>query len=358
MRARLCPAIAAAATLPRMTDPKSPRRSELYDFVAAHFPQRDFALAPASADASFRSYWRVDAGGETRIVMDAPPDKENIVPWLDIGARLREAGLHTPQVFAVDRARGFILMEDLGDRTYLPELNAASADALYDKALEALLTMQTRVSPVGLPMFDEAVLRAGMEIMPAWLFDRHLGFVSDGKDRATIDAAFTLLVANARAQPQAFVHRDFHSRNLMIATRDKSPGIIDFQGALHGPIAYDLASLLRDCYIAWPRERVDAWMRGYHQRLRTAGIIDVDAATFRRWFDLIGLQRHTRLLGQFCRLNYRDGKPGYLDDLPLTLRYVLDVARGYPELAAFADLIERAVGERDIAQARAQEQAA
>src|SRR5580765_5864105 len=340
-----------------MIDPHSSRRSELHDFVAAHFPRGDFTLAPASADASFRSYWRVDGGGETRVVMDAPPDKENIAPWLTIGARLHDAGLHTPQVFAVDHAGGFILMEDLGNRTYLPELNATSADALYGDALDALLTMQTRVSSADLPVFDEALLRSGMENLPIWLFDRHLGFVLDSEDRATIEAAFALLVANARAQPQAFVHRDFHSRNLMIVTHD-NPGVIDFQGALYGPIAYDLASLLRDCYIAWPRERVDAWVRDYHQRLRAAGVIDADAATFRRWFDLIGLQRHTRLLGQFCRLNYRDGKPGYLDDLPLTLRYVLDVARGYPELATFADLIERAVGERDITHPRAQEQPA
>ncbi|HEX7914518.1 aminoglycoside phosphotransferase family protein [Rudaea sp.] len=350
-----------------MTDPQSARRSELQAFVAAQFPQHDFSLAPASADASFRSYWRVDAGGETRVVMDAPPNNESIAPWLAIGARLHDAGLHTPQVFAVDHARGFILMEDLGNRTYLPELNAASADALYGDALDALLTMQTRVSPTGLPPFDEALLRTGMENLPTWFFDRHLGFVPDSEERATIESAFALLVANARAQPRVFVHRDFHSRNLMIVARDNpgiiapgllSPGIIDFQGALHGPIAYDLASLLRDCYIAWPRERVDAWMHDYHQRLRAAGVVDVDAAVFRRWFDLIGLQRHTRLLGQFCRLNYRDGKPGYLNDLPLTLRYVLDVARGYRELAAFTELIERAVGDRDITQPRAQEQVA
>jgi len=350
-----------------MTDTSSLRHDELRDFVAAHLARDNFTVAPASADASFRSYWRIRAGDETWVAMDAPPDKENIAPWLDIGARLHEAGLHTPQVFAIDAQHGFILMEDLGNRTYLPELNAASADALYGDALDALLTMQTRVSPADLPVFDEALLRTGMENLPIWLFDRHLGFVPDNEDRATTEAAFALLVANARAQPQVFVHRDFHSRNLMISTRDNpgtiatgllSPGIIDFQGALHGPITYDLASLLRDCYIAWPGERVDAWMRGYHQRLRAAGVIDVDATTFRRWFDLIGLQRHTRLLGQFCRLNYRDGKPGYLNDLPLTLRYVLDVARGYRELAAFAALIERAVGDRDITHPRAQEQAA
>jgi aminoglycoside/choline kinase family phosphotransferase len=354
-----------AHSFPANTD--SARQTALREFVSAQITHSDYTLAPASADASFRSYWRVTANGETRVVMDAPPDKENIAPWLDIGARLRTVGLHAPQVFAVDAAHGFILMEDLGNRTYLPELNAATADTLYGDALEALLRMQRHMSPRGLPAFDEPLLRAGMEIMPTWLFDRHLGFVPDNNDQAVIEATFTLLVANARAQPQVFVHRDFHSRNLMIVSSDNpgiiapgllSPGIIDFQGALHGPIAYDLASLLRDCYIAWPRELVDAWMRNYHQRLRAAGVVDVDVTTFRRWFDLIGLQRHTRLLGQFCRLNYRDGKPGYLNDLPLTLHYVLDVARSYPELASFAALIERAVGNRDITRVRAQEQVA
>jgi aminoglycoside/choline kinase family phosphotransferase len=343
------------------------RHTELQHFVAAHLTAREFDLAPASADASFRSYWRVTANGDTRVVMDAPPDKENIAPWLDIGARLRAAGLHTPEVFAVDAARGFILMEDLGNRTYLPELNPASADALYGSALDALLSAQTRVSPQGLPAFDEAFLTMELELMPAWFLERHLGYVPGCEEWDVIEPAFRLIIDTARAQPQVFMHRDFHSRNLMLVEQHdpgimapglSNPGIIDFQGAVLGPITYDLASLLRDCYIAWPIEQVDAWVEGYRQRLLQAGATTARGTQFRRWFDLTGLQRHIKVLGLFCRLNYRDGKAAYLADLPLVLDYVLSVAKLYPELQAFAALIERAVGERDVTRARAQEQAA
>lgn len=343
------------------------RHTDLQQFVAAQLPRTVFTLAPASADASFRSYWRVTAGEKTWVVMDAPPDKENIAPWLDIGARLHAAGLHTPEVHAVDQAQGFILMEDLGNRTYLPELNAASADALYGDAFDALLSMQTRVSPQGLPAFDEAFLTMELELMPTWFLERHLGYTPSCGEWDVIEPAFRLIIDAARAQPQVFMHRDFHSRNLMIAEKPElgaresrlgNPGIIDFQGAVLGPITYDLASLLRDCYIAWPIERVDAWAERHRQRLVEAGAIQADGAQFRRWFDLAGLQRHIKVLGLFCRLNYRDGKAAYLNDLPLVLDYVLEVARLYPELETFAALIERAVGDRDITRARAQEQAA
>jgi aminoglycoside/choline kinase family phosphotransferase len=267
-------------------------------------------------------------------------------------------------------------MEDLGTRTYLPELNATTADALYGDALDALLTMQTRVPAHGLPVFDEAFLMMELEIMPTWFLERHLGVTPDCGEWDVIEPAFRCLIDNARQQPQVFMHRDFHSRNLMVAGNSEretgnglgnpgtiapgllSPGIIDFQGAVLGPIAYDLASLLRDCYIAWPIERVDAWVEQYRQRLVKAGAVHVDGAHFRRWFDLIGLQRHIKVLGLFCRLNYRDGKAAYLNDLPLTLDYVLGVARFYPELAAFAALIERSIGKRDITQPRALAQTA
>ncbi|MBS0591120.1 MAG: phosphotransferase [Proteobacteria bacterium] len=354
-----------------MIDAHSARRDELHAFVAAQFSQQDFTLAPASADASFRSYWRVDAGGATRIVMDAPPDKENLAPWLDIGARLRDAGLHAPEVFGVDLDRGFVLMEDLGDRAYLPALNTTSADSLYADALDALLTMQTQVSPQGLPAFDDAFLTMELELMPTWFLDRHLGHTPGCEEWDVIEPAFRLLIETARAQPQVFMHRDFHSRNLMLygdphaACENPTahaahglranPGIIDFQGAVLGPIAYDLASLLRDCYIAWPIERVDAWVERYRQRLLASGVVHASGAQFRRWFDLTGLQRHIKVLGIFCRLHYRDGKPQYLADLPLVLDYVLSVCRLYPELEAFAELIARAIGERDIRRERARE---
>jgi aminoglycoside/choline kinase family phosphotransferase len=321
----------------------------------------------ASADASFRSYWRVADGAASWIVMDAPPAQEDIRPWLNIGARLRAAGLHAPEVFAVDPECGFVLMEDLGTRTYLPELNEQSVEALYRAALDALLRMQRDVSPDELPVFDATRTIPEMELLPEWFLQRHLGFAPDCDDWDVLEASFRLIAAAADEQPRRFMHRDYHSRNLLVAEHHNpaivatglpSPGIIDFQGAMLGPIAYDLASLLRDCYIAWPIERVDAWVESYRQRLIAEGIVDTDGAHFRRWFDLIGLQRHIKVLGIFCRLNYRDGKAGYLADLPRVLDYVASVARLYPDLQAFAALLERAVGERDIARARTADAAA
>ena len=318
------------------------RAAARLDFIRRYLPGAKPGVAPASADASFRSYWRVNTDDSCYIVMDAPPDREPIAPWLDIGARLRAAGLHAPEVFASDATQGFVLMEDLGDRTYLPELSDASADTLYADALAALARVRA-VNTTGLPVYDRAQLVAELELMPEWFLQRHLGFTPNCEEWDVLEAAFTHLVQAAREQPQCFVHRDYHSRNLLIAERD-NPAIIDFQGAMHGPIAYDLASLLRDCYIAWPGARVDAWAETYRQRVAA----NVDAATFRTWFDLTGLQRHIKVLGLFCRLNYRDGKAGYLADLPRVFAYVVDVARRHPELVDFSTLLQRAVGGRDL----------
>jgi aminoglycoside/choline kinase family phosphotransferase len=312
---------------------------------------RALRIDVASADASFRSYWRVTDGAASWIVMDAPPAQEDVRPWLDIGARLRGAGLHAPEVLAADLEHGFVLMEDLGIRTYLPELSENSVDALYGDALDALLRMQTEVSADELPVFDATRTIPEMELLPEWFLQRHLGCEPGCDDWDIIEAALRLIAAAADEQPRRFMHRDYHSRNLLIAERS-NPAIIDFQGAMLGPIAYDLASLLRDCYIAWPVERVDSWVEGYRQRLAAAGLVDVDGAHFRRWFDLIGLQRHIKVLGIFCRLNYRDGKPGYLDDLPRVFDYVLSVARLYPDLTAFACLLQHAVAGRDISRPR------
>ena len=308
---------------------------------------RALRIDVASADASFRSYWRVDDGATSWIVMDAPPAQEDVLPWLDIGARLRGAGLHAPEVLAADLEQGFVLMEDLGIRTYLPELNENSVDALYGDALDALLRMQRGVSADGLPVFDATRTIPEMELLPEWFLQRHLGCTPECDDWDIIEAAFRLIAEAADAQPRRFMHRDYHSRNLLIASHN-NPGIIDFQGAMLGPIAYDIASLLRDCYIVWPVERVDAWVEGYRQSLSAAGLVAVDGAHFRRWFDLIGLQRHIKVLGIFCRLWYRDGKSGYLADLPRVFDYVVSVARLYPDLGAFAALLVRAVGAQKI----------
>lgn len=308
-------------------------------------------LAPASSDASFRSYWRTRHDGRSWIVMDSPPAREDPRPWLAIGARLAAAGLHVPEVRAQDLEQGFLLIEDLGSRLYLDVLDDANADHLYGDAMDALLVMQTRVACDDLPPFDHQMLVNGLEVMPEWFLQRHLGHTPSCGEWDVLEAAFDVIVRNALAQPRVFVHRDYHSRNLLV-TDERSPGVIDFQGALHGPVTYDLASLLRDAYIAWPRARVEGWVESYRQRLRGAGVIGdaVDAARFRRWFDLTGLHRHVRVLGQFYRLWYRDGKPGYLKDVPQVYRYVIEVARGYPELTAFAELLEQRVADRDLTQ--------
>lgn len=321
------------------------RHAALRDFVAAcgADPQ---SRQVASADASFRSYWRVRRGGESVIVMDSPIELEPVQPWLNIGAQLGAAGLHVPAVYAADVERGFLLIEDLGTRTYLPELDAHSADALYGAALDALFVMQTRLDSSALERYDEARLQMELEYLPQWLLQRHLGITLECIEWDVVELAFRRILNAVQAQPYCFVHRDFHSRNLMIAT--PSPGIIDFQGALHGPLTYDLASLLRDCYIAWPASQVEAWVEAYRLRLVAAGRTTADAGLFRRWFDFTGLQRHIKVLGLFCRLCYRDGKPQYLQDLPRVLRYVLDVAGRYAELADFVALLTRFVGDTDL----------
>jgi aminoglycoside/choline kinase family phosphotransferase len=308
-------------------------------------------LESASADASFRSYWRTQHAGRSWIVMDSPPEQEDPAPWVAIGSRLSAAGLHVPKVHAQDLDQGFLLIEDLGVQLYLPALNERTVDFLYADAMDALLIMQRDTDVVGLAPYDGAFLKLELAIMVEWFLDRHLACDLSPAQSGVIKDAFAVLTQSALEQPRCFVHRDFHSRNLLI-TDDDSPGIIDFQGALHGPITYDLASLLRDCYIVWAPERVDAWAEGYRLRLLSDGLIsaDVDSARFRRWFDLIGLQRHIKVLGIFCRLCYRDGKAGYLDDLPRVYNYVIGIAERYLELADFVRLLQQCVGNRNLRQ--------
>lgn len=304
-------------------------------------------LERASNDASFRSYWRARSADRTWIVMDAPPDREDIRPWLDVAARLAKAGVHVPEIQAADAERGFVLMEDLGDRLLLPELNQTNVDRHYSDAMESILAMQMLGDTDGLPDYDEARLVAEMELMPEWFLKRHLGMTPECEEWDVIESAFRALVTAARAQPQAFVHRDYHSRNLLLTGRD-DPGVVDFQDAVRGPITYDLVSLLRDCYIEWPKARVDGWVEEYRQKLEHAGVRTPGRAGFLRAFDLMGLQRHIKVLGIFCRLWYRDGKAGYLMDLPLVWKYTRDVGLRYPETGPLIALLERAIGGRDL----------
>ncbi len=311
-------------------------------------------LAPASSDASFRSYWRgLRADGRSVIVMDAPPAHEDIRPWLEVTRRLRAAGLEAPAVEASDAGLGFIAMQDLGDATYLPLLDAASVETLYGAALDALLRMQRDVDCTGLPPYDEARLIDEMELLPAWFLQRHLGVELSCADWDTLELAMRLLTDSALAQPRVFVHRDYHSRNLL-ALADGGVGIIDFQDAVCGALTYDLVSLLKDCYVAWPSSRVEAWALGYRARAVAAGLWPQsrDAADFLRAFHRMGLQRHMKVLGIFCRLYYRDGKAGYLADLPRVLAYTLEAARADSAFADLAALLERASAGRDLTATR------
>ena len=317
------------------------------------------AVMPASADASFRRYFRVQLADGTRIVMDAPPDKEDIEPYLRVGALMHGAGARVPQVYAVDRTQGFVLLEDFGATSFLSEVRKSGrAETLYPRALTALAELQARGGDAAaqLAPYDTAVLQREMALLPEWFCTRHLAREPDVEERELFARTFDFLVDAALEQPQVFVHRDYHSRNLMVMPGD-ALGMIDFQDALRGPIGYDLVSLLKDCYIDWPREQVVAWLRAHRDTLRRAGCeaaIGVDEEQFIRWFDLIGVQRHVKVLGIFARLAWRDQKSGYLDDLPLTLRYVQESCARYPELAAFgAWLARRAAPELAAANERA-----
>jgi aminoglycoside/choline kinase family phosphotransferase len=306
---------------------------------------------PASADASFRRYFRIwEQDGTTRIVMDAPPDKEDVGPFLQVGALLERCGVHVPHVEAADGPRGMLLLEDLGSMPYLTRLRAgADPQSLYEDALQALHRIQVGGAEAVrlLPPYDRAALQREMQLMPAWFCERHLGLTLDDSDRALLTRSFEFLTVEALAQPVVFVHRDFHSRNLMLMP-ERNPGVIDFQDALAGPVGYDLVSLLKDCYIDWPRARVEQWVSEYRALLLqtpSAGrsLAGSDEQQFLRWFDLIGVQRHIKVLGIFARLWYRDGKSGYLADLPRTLNYVREAARLYPQLQGLGQWIERRV---------------
>lgn len=321
------------------------RLAQLEHWLRADLGLRQFDLTPASGDASFRRYFRVRYDGCTRIVMDAPPAHEDCRPYLAVARAFHTLGLNVPEIFAQDLAQGFLLLSDLGARQYLHELNDASVDKLYGDALDALLTLQARCTEatLELPPYDHALLMREMSLFAEWFVAKHLGLALDMRQSATLHAAFELLARAALEQPRVCVHRDYHSRNLMVTERN-NPGILDFQDAVFGPMTYDLVSLLRDCYIAWAPQRVHAWAAAYYERALHAGILrDVGVEHFLRWFDWMGVQRHLKAIGIFARLNIRDGKPGYLRDIPRTLGYVTAVSRRYAELAPLHDLLRDAV---------------
>jgi N-acetylmuramate 1-kinase len=303
-------------------------------------------LEPASSDASFRRYFRAFCPGSTYIVMDAPPGQEDVRPYLKVARLLESLGAHVPHVHASDVGRGLLLLEDLGTTLYLERLSdGGDSRRLYADALAVLAQIQVRGldAAAELPPYDTRALGAELALMPEWFLGRHLALGHADARQPLLEDTFTFLIREALAQPAVFVHRDYHSRNLLVVG-ERNPGIVDFQDALRGPVGYDLVSLLKDCYIAWPRERVVEWVGGFRALLAgQGGAVGASPSEFLRWFDLIGVQRHLKVLGIFCRLWYRDGKPGYLADLPRTLEYVRDTCARYGELAAFGRFLEEQV---------------
>jgi N-acetylmuramate 1-kinase len=304
-------------------------------------PVEPASLRPASADASFRRYFRVDAAaGGTLIVMDAPPPQENVQPFIDVALLFAAAGVSVPQVLAQDVAHGFLLLSDLGATTYLQQLNPDSAHALYIDAIDALVQLQMHSQPGMLPEYDRALLQRELSLFPDWYLGKHLGLTLDDKQSAQLQQVFDALLANNLAQPQVIVHRDYHSRNLMVLA-DGNPGILDFQDAVYGPITYDLASLLRDAYIRWDEEMVLDWAIRYWERARRAGLpVNPDIDAFYRDFEFMGLQRHLKVLGIFARLHHRDGKDAYLNDMPLVMEYVRNTAQRYTVLKPLLRLLD------------------
>lgn len=289
-------------------------------------------ISPASADASFRRYFRITDEKNTCIVMDAPPKKEDSKPFVYVAKLLLGFGLNVPKILRQDLEQGFLLLSDLGSTVFLSELNNNTVDEMYNSAMHSILLMQKNKNPE-LPAYDETLLRTELNLFPDWYLAKQLNIMISSEQKEVLENTFAILVENALTQPQVCVHRDYHSRNLMVNKNNpQAPGVIDFQDAVIGAVTYDLVSLLKDCYISWPRKKIEAWVRYFHAEAESLGIIKaVSFAEFLRWFDLMGLQRHLKVAGIFSRLKHRDGKTGYLKDIPRTMDYVFDVLQRYPE---------------------------
>lgn len=324
---------------PRITAdaPMNTRLTELTNWV---HQQPDFAgatLTAVAGDASFRRYFRAQAGNRRAVVMDAPPTQEDCRPFVAIARHWRAQGVAVPAILAEHLAQGFLLLEDFGDQLMLSSLTADSADALYRQAMAELVRIQqTPDTPEWpLPSYDEALLDREMSLFPDWLIEQQLGIEISDRERCMLDTSFAFLRESALAQPTVTVHRDYHSRNLLVRPGTPVPGVIDFQDAVRGAVTYDLVSLLKDCYVAWPETQVSTWVEHYRQISAAAGLHHADADTFRQWFELMGMQRHLKAAGIFARLALRDGKTGYLADVPRTVHYLVQASSRLPALRHF-----------------------
>lgn len=312
----------------------------LENWLQKQLPGQVFTIAPASADASFRRYFRVTSGDKTWIAMDAPPEHEDCTPFVQVAQLLSDA-VHVPGIIAREAAQGFLLLSDLGGTTYLQALNREpeTANSLYAAATDALVQMQLIRQLDSLPAYDEKLLRFELGLFPDWYVARHLQIALTADQQAVLEQTFDRIVRNNLAQPRVFVHRDYHSRNLMVTA--PNPGVLDFQDAVAGPITYDLASLLKDAYIQWDEECILDWAIRYWEKARKAGLpVAVDFGEFYRDFEWMGVQRHIKVLGIFARLCYRDGKAAYLHDMPRVMHYLRKACERYQELRPMLGLLD------------------
>lgn len=295
-------------------------------------------LTAASSDASFRRYFRWQGAGRSFVVMDAPPPQENCKPFVDIAHLLATAGIHVPKIYAQDLPRGFLLLNDLGTQTYLDVIDEQNADALFSDALQALLAFQQLPMEAPLPSYDVALLRRELELFPEWYIGRELGVTLSPRQREQWQRVSDLLIDSALAQPKVLVHRDYMPRNLMLS--EPNPGVLDFQDAVYGPVTYDVTCLFKDAFLSWPQERVQGWLKDYWNQARALGIpVQEDFEAFLRASDLMGVQRHLKVIGIFSRICHRDGKPRYLADVPRFFAYIEAVLARRPELAELSQLL-------------------
>ena len=333
--------------------PLNARDQLLTDWVAQRFPGQDVPIVPASADASFRRYFRLSLpDGTTRILMDAPPEHEDCRPFIKVAALLAKADLAAPRVLDQDLEQGFLLLTDLGRIGYLEALHAdlSLADTLIRPVLDTLVRWQLASSAATLPPYDAALLRRELELFPEWFIGRHLGVTLADNEKLLLERSFKYLINSALNQPKVYVHRDFMPRNLMLVESEQvlTPAIIDFQDAVYGPITYDVVSLFRDAFISWDEEQEIDWVVRYWEKARAAGLpVRADFGDFWREYELMGLQRHLKVLGIFCRLKYRDGKDKYIEDLPRFMRYAKKTAGRYLPLKPLLNLLDKLDGQTE-----------
>jgi aminoglycoside/choline kinase family phosphotransferase len=322
------------------------RQQQIRAWLERLAPGHRVTLAPASADASFRRYFRASYDdGTTRVIMDAPPDHEDVRPWLHVQQLFRDAGAQVPEVFATDLDSGFLLLSDLGSTTYLAALDESNADDHYRAAIDALIRIQRASRPGELPAYDRTLLKRELDLFPDWYLARHVRLALSESQSSQLAEVFERILQINLAEAPVDVHRDYHSRNLMVM--ENGPGIIDFQDAVHGPITYDLVSLFKDAYIEWPEERTLDWLIRYWEKARKAGLpVRPDFADFHRDYEWMGVQRHVKVLGIFARLYHRDGKDGYLKDMPLVAKYLRAACERWHQLMPLLRVLDLAENRR------------